>query len=109
MYTQYGGSIVGFNAQNGALIWNHTNANLWTISQPVVTDGVLYIGYSDGQIYALRTPTLDIQVDNLGKSFLMENQNTALLIVIVVVLFSAIITLTLVCRNKRSKGKEQDH
>jgi outer membrane protein assembly factor BamB len=106
VYTQYGGSIVGFNAQNGALIWNYTNAGIYPVSQPVVTDGVLYIGFSDGQVYALRTPTVDIQANNQSTTFLIENQNTTLLIAIVAVLVSALITLTIVYRNKRSKGNE---
>ena len=71
-----------------------------------VADGVLYIGFSDGQVYALRAPTVGIQVNNQSTAFLMENQNMALLIVIVVVLVSALITLIIVRRNKRSKGNK---
>ena len=106
VFTQYGGSIVGFDSQNGALIWNYTNADLWPISQPVVADGILYVDFSDGQVYALRTPTVGIQVNNQSISFLMENQNTALLVVVVVVLVSALMTLVIVYRNKRSKANE---
>ena len=106
MYTQYGGSIVGFNAKNGSLIWNYTDTDLYPISQPTVADGVLYIGFSDGQVYALRAPTVGIQENNQSTAFSIENQNKALLTVIVVVLVSALITLIIVYRNKRSKGNE---
>jgi outer membrane protein assembly factor BamB len=109
VYTQYGGSIVGFNAQNGTLIWNNTNTDLYPISQPIVADDVLYIGFSDGQVYALRAPIVGIQENNQSTAFLTENQNNALLIVIVVVLVSSLITLIIVYRNKRSKGNELDH
>ena len=106
VYTQYGGSIVGFNAKNGSLIWNYTDTDLYPISQPTVADGVLYIGFSDGQVNALRAPTVGIQENNQSTAFSIENQNKALLTVIVVVLVSALITLIIVYRNKRSKGNE---
>ena len=103
VYTQYGGSIVGFSALNGALIWNYTNADLYPISQPIVANGVLYIGFSDGQVYAIRTISEGIRFEDPITALMFENQSMTLLIVIVVVLALALTTLVLLCRRRKQQ------
>ena len=102
VYTQYGGSLVGFNAQSGALIWNYTKAELWPISQLAVTNSVLYIGFSDGQIYAIRAALEGIRGEDQITALIVENQSMTLLIVIVVAVALALTTLVLLYRRRKT-------
>jgi hypothetical protein len=106
-FTQEGHSIVGFNTQNGALIWNFTNADLWPVSEQVFADGFLYAGFSDGQLYAIRAPTSGIQAGNLNLTLLDEGQNIYLLLTIVALLALALATILLLYRNRQSQKQEQ--
>ena len=101
LYTQYGGSIVGFSALNGALIWNYTNADLYPISQPIVSNGVLYIGFSDGQVYTIRAISEGIKVEDPITALMFENQNMTLSIIIVIVLTLALTTLVLLYKRRK--------
>lgn len=96
VYTQTRGSIVGFNSGSGALVWNYTNVDLWPTSEVVIVNGIIYLGYSDGQIYAIKAPGAVITGIEL------QGQNTGLLIAIVVT-FALILTGLIVLNRSKSK------
>jgi outer membrane protein assembly factor BamB len=102
VFTQEGNSIVGFNAGNGALTWNFTNPDLQPSSQPIIVNGTIYVGYSDGQLYALRAPSAGTEVENPNIDFSLGNQNIVLLTVIVSVVAAALVALTILYRGHRS-------
>lgn len=101
VYTVDNQRILGFNAQNGALIWNYTNADLWPTSQPAVANGYVYIGFSDGQLYAIRPPATGSQPGNQDTTFLSEAKNSILLIIIIV---NIAVTITLLIVFRKSKN-----
>ena len=72
VYTEDNQRILGFNAQNGALVWNYTNADLWPTSQLTVADGTVYLGFSDGQLYAIKSPTTGFQTGNQDATLFVE-------------------------------------
>lgn len=100
VYTEDNQRILGFNAQNGALVWNYTNADLWPSSQPTVANGYVYLGFSDGQLYAIRSPATGYQLGNQDTTFLDEVKNSILLIIIIV---NIAVTMTLLIIYRRSK------
>ena len=100
VYTEDNQRILGFNAQNGALVWNYTNADLWPSSQPTVTNGYFYLGFSDGQLYAIRSPATGSQPGNQNTTFFDEVKNSILLIIIIV---NIAVTMTLLIIYRRSK------
>jgi outer membrane protein assembly factor BamB len=95
VYTQDNQRILGFNAQNGALVWNYTNADLWPRSQPTVVDRTVYVGFSDGQLYAINAPTASFQLGNQGDQGapLLNEANGILLLIISVNIAVTIIVL----------------
>lgn len=65
VYTTNSRSILGFNYQNGALIWNYTAAvGILPQTDPVSYDGVLYVGFSGGQLYAMDPTASGLQLHN---------------------------------------------
>ncbi len=105
VYTEDNQRIVGFNSQNGALIWNYSNADLWPSSQPAVADGSVYVGFSDGQLYAIRAPAIGIQTGNQGAT-LFEAKNSILLIIIIVNI-AVTITVLIFYRNEKKDRIKQ--
>ncbi len=51
--------ILGYDAGTGALVWNYTNGGSYAQTPPVMGNGVLYLGFGDGQICALETPNVE--------------------------------------------------
>ncbi len=102
IFTENNRSVMGFNSQNGALIWNYTHADLWPQTQTTVANGALYVGTSDGQIYALQLTELGIQSDDIN-DFLSQAADSALLTIAVFAITSALLTSVLLYRKKRSK------
>ena len=96
--------IIGFNSQNGALIWNYTNADLWPTSQPTAANGYVFVGFSDGQLYAVRAPATGIQTGNKSASSFDEAENSILLIVIIV---NIVVTITVLIFYRRNKTTEK--
>jgi outer membrane protein assembly factor BamB len=105
VYTNDYQRILGFNAQNGALIWNYTNSDLWPSSQPTVTDGFIYIGFSDGQIYAISAPEIGFNGGNQGMN--LFNGYNGILFVIILVNIAITVTVLIMYRNKKSDRKKQ--
>jgi outer membrane protein assembly factor BamB len=104
VYTEDYHSLLGFNAQNGALIWNYTIADLWPNSQPTIVDGSVYVGYSDGHLYALRAPSIGFQIGNVDQgTTLYDNPNSIFLLIIVVNLAITVIVLMLFRSKKREE------
>ena len=100
VYTEDYQRILGFNAQNGALVWNYSNADLWPSSQPTVTNGYLYLGFSDGQLYAIRSLATGSLPGNQNTAFFGEVKNSILLIIIIV---NIAVTMALLIIYRRSK------
>lgn len=94
VYTEVGNRILGFNSQNGSLIWNYTNAQLSPNSKPVIDNDMIYTGFSDGQLYALRAPESPIT------TLLTDNQGIAIFMAITVVSAIALTALILIFRRK---------
>ena len=95
--------ILGFNAQNGALIWNNTDPELGT-NWLTVANGTIYAGFSDGQLYALNAPTVDFQTVNQGASFL--NEANGILLLVISVNIGVTITVLVLYRNRKRGEKE---
>ncbi len=107
VYTEDNQRILGFNAQNGALVWNYTNADLWPSSQPSVTNGYIYLGFSDGQLYAIRSPATGSQPGNQNTTFLDEVKNSILLIIIIVNI-AVTMALLIIYRQRKKNRSHQD-
>ena len=60
IYTEFGRTILGLDFRNGALVWNFTREDLWSNSHTAVAYGVLYAGFSDGQLYAIKPPSAEL-------------------------------------------------
>ncbi len=105
VYTEVNQRILGFNAQNGALVWNYTNADLRPNSQLTIADGTIYLGFSDGQLYAIKSPTTGFQTGNQDATLFVEN-NGVLLLIITVNIAVTIIVLILY-KSKQRDRKEQ--
>lgn len=98
VYTEVGNRILGFNSQNGSLIWNYTNAQLSPNSKPIIDDDVIYAGFSDGQLYALRAPESPIT------TLLIDNLGIAIIIAITVVSAIALTALVRIFRRKHQSS-----
>jgi outer membrane protein assembly factor BamB len=107
VFTATNQRLIGFNAQNGALIWNYTNGDLWPNENPTITKGSLYVGFSDGQLYAIRAPSLGTQTGNQNITLNNVDQNISLLITIVAVLALALATLLLLYRKRHSRQQQE--
>jgi outer membrane protein assembly factor BamB len=107
VYTRTGGGILGFNYQNGALIWNYTIVHVLPQTDPVSYEGILYVGYYGGQMYALNPTELGMQLHNpyfiIVGGQVIDLALFAVIVTVVVVLFVIVIFHRRKHTNKLSK------
>jgi cobaltochelatase CobN len=56
------GTIYGFNADDGTLVWSYDTGN-WNMAQPSVSDWILFVGSDTGYLYAFSNMAWDGEVD----------------------------------------------
>lgn len=86
--------IYGLNPQDGALIWNYSNSNGIFGSEPAVNNGVLYLGGSGAQFYALGNPiSLSLSPSSTPSPSIPEfPQLTTLLPLLMITIFTLVFT-----------------
>jgi outer membrane protein assembly factor BamB len=85
-------TIYGFQASNGARVWNYSNVQ----TDPVVVKGVIYLGIGD-QLYAIKTPTY-----GQTELFAKDNAFSDLTVILVAIVLIAVALLVLSLWKKRS-------
>jgi outer membrane protein assembly factor BamB len=98
--------LVGFNSQTGAFIWNYTLGDLYPQTQPVAANSALYVGFSDGQIYALKPTELGLNTENPAATG-DQTVNPTFIIAILITPIIAVAALVFWIRNKPSQVIKQ--
>jgi outer membrane protein assembly factor BamB len=93
--------ILGFNALNGALIWNFTQTDPYPGTLLTVADGTIYTAFSDGQLYAIRAPEIGFQIGNLDDVLFGDFNNILLLIIFVIIVVAVTVLVIYRSRKKR--------
>jgi outer membrane protein assembly factor BamB len=93
-------SIFGLNIHSGALNWNYTQPDIVPQTTPKTVNGTLYLGLSDGQIYAIKPSEMSANASVMGDF----NFDSAVIVVLVFVFTSALFVSLFWVRNNRAKA-----
>ncbi len=64
-YNPTGANIVALDYSTGASLWSYQTGSMFIESSPAITDGIMYIGATDGNLYAFGTGLKYTYLDDL--------------------------------------------